>query len=211
MLNKVRILAGLSLVALMAVWLIGGNIDAGGTTPGTVNDPLITKSYVDMKIETLRDELTALFERGRRASGKGAPTNTSGGLNMKEVEAYIDSQVAAQIADLDLEGSGGSSSPDTEDTTGGSMLFEVVRAVNGQRLVCGASAEVILRAGAAEVIAGENGDGLADLTSGMDLAGGDEVPKNHHLLVSRDDGRGLHIVLEGGYTYILVKGDYTLE
>lgn len=202
--NKIRISAGLMILASMTVWFISGGIHAGGTTPGTVNDPLITKSYVDMKIEDLRDDLTELFESGAPSVSEPISAGDTE-LDMDDIMDYIDDQ----IADLDLSPSDTEGGEDA--TSSENMLFQVIRASNGQRLICGASAEIILRAGEATVIAGEYGDGLADLTSGNDLQGGDDVPANHHLLVSRDDGRGFLITQEAGFSYILVKGDYVLE
>ena len=173
MLKKVKVLSGTMLIAVAATWLIGSQLTAGSSTPGTVNDPIVTRSYVDMKVGELQTLLTEMI-------GETTPTEL-----------------------------GGQTTP-TEPADQPSTLFTVVEAVSGQRLIAGASAELILRAGSGTVIAGAEGDGLADLTTGEDLQGGDEVPKQHHLLVSRDDGRGFLISSEGT-SYILVKGDYTLE
>ncbi|GAE87367.1 hypothetical protein [Acetivibrio straminisolvens] len=58
---------------------------------------------------------------------------------------------------------------------------------------------------------GGEGGGLSDITSGTgaDINTDDEVPLNHLLLVSRDDGRGLRVTSEKAW--VLVKGPYTIE
>lgn len=211
MLKKVKLLSGLMVIAVGATWLIGSQLSADSATPGTVNDPIVTRSYVDMKVGELQTLVTAMIGSGGDTTSTSTTTETevANAMSEAEIKAYIDQQLnlrlAAELSGLSAE------EPNVERPEASeAMLFAVVEAVNGQRLICGASSEMILRAGQATVIAGSGGDGLADLTSGEDLQGGDMAPKQHHLLVSRDDGRGLLITSEGT-SYILVKGDYTLE
>ena len=75
----------------------------------------------------------------------------------------------------------------------------------GQTLLVGDSGEIILRGGKAKAIAGEAG-GLSDVTagSGVDIITDQDVPLNHLLLISRDDGRGLKVV--SSKAWVLVKG-----
>ncbi|TYQ16777.1 UNVERIFIED_CONTAM: hypothetical protein Cloal_3350 [Acetivibrio alkalicellulosi] len=79
-----------------------------------------------------------------------------------------------------------------------------------QRLITGASGEIILRGGKAKAIGGEGG-GLSDITAGTgaDINTDEDVPLNHLLLISRDDGRGLRVV--SSKAWVLVKGPYTIE
>lgn len=199
--TKMKMLMGLLTMACMMTWLIGTTSDASSATPGSVNDPLVTKSYVDQKDGELKSEIDARLvvlesaTDGSDTSGDTEPT-IGGGVDMDAIYAYIDQKLAES-------GTG----------SGEGLLFTVVEAKKGQKIICGASAEIILRAGNATVVAGVNGDGLADLTSGGDLQGGDVVPAQHHLLVSRDDGRGIMITNEdpNATAYILVKGAYTVE
>jgi len=92
----------------------------------------------------------------------------------------------------------------------GGIIFTVVELKPGQELIAGAGAEIVLRSGSAKAIQGTYG-GLADVTSdaGIELMTGDNIPKNHLLLVSRDDGRGLRTENEGAF--LLVKGSYTIR
>jgi len=92
-----------------------------------------------------------------------------------------------------------------------SLQFEVIELTAGQKLIAGASSEIILRAGTATAISGENGDGLSDITSddGKNYFTGDVIPRDHLLLVSRDDGRGLTAVSQK--VYLLFKGTYEIK
>lgn len=91
--------------------------------------------------------------------------------------------------------------------TGG---FVVVQLENGQKIMAGESCELILRSGTATVILDQNsGGGISDLTDGKDLQNDEAVTLNHHLLVPRDDGRGIHIT--SAVAFLMIKGDYTIE
>ena len=84
-------------------------------------------------------------------------------------------------------------------------LFVVVRAEPGMTLIGAASTEIILRAGRATVVAGENG--LANVTTGRDLMNGESVPLNNLLIVPQPDGRGMRFYAD---SYLMIKGDFHL-
>lgn len=90
-----------------------------------------------------------------------------------------------------------------------SLKFQVIELEAGKVMLLGESAEVVLRGGKATAISGELG-GLADLSSGTgaEYGKGQDIPLNHLLLSSRNDGRGLKATIKA---WILVKGDYTLQ
>lgn len=140
---------------------------AYGANAGTNQDPLVTLSYVEKRIQ----------------------------------EALVG--VNAQIADLQKQtGSQGATSGGTAQ----SAVFQVVQVEKGSFIYFGGSTEFIVRSGKAAAIATPNG-GLSDLTDGKDIGMGQLVPANHHMLVPRDDGRGLGIL---DITFILIKGPYTI-
>ncbi|PAB58756.1 hypothetical protein [Anaeromicrobium sediminis] len=87
-------------------------------------------------------------------------------------------------------------------------VFEVIETYSGQRIIAGASTELIVRSGSATAIGSASG-GVLDLISGVDLQTGQNVPLNHLLLFPRDDGRG--IVVGQDKTYILIKGPYEIK
>ncbi len=87
------------------------------------------------------------------------------------------------------------------------LSYEVVSVEAGQSVICGAGCELILRMGDATVIATEKG-GLADVTSGVDLADGSAMPSNHLLIVPLADGRGISANTD---LLVMIKGNYTIS
>ena len=85
--------------------------------------------------------------------------------------------------------------------------FVVVEASEGDVIICEAGTELILRMGKANVIATEKG-GLADTTSGYDIADGKNMPSNHLLIVPVADGRGIEATTD---IIVLIKGGYTIN
>lgn len=94
-----------------------------------------------------------------------------------------------------------------ENVLKGQLSFKVVNIERGQQLVCEDGTELILRMGSATIVATEKG-GLADVTSGIDLPNGSEMPSNHHLIVPVNDGRG---IIANNKVIVLVKGDYSIK
>lgn len=84
--------------------------------------------------------------------------------------------------------------------------FAVVNVKSGQKVIFDSGAEFILRKGSGTIIGTELG-GIADTTSGYDLADGTGMPSNHLLIVPRDDGRGfiassdVIVMIKGGYSF----------
>jgi hypothetical protein len=156
------IVLGIALVHIVQI------VNAAATAePGSEEDPLVSQSYVDEKINSLKaslDEMTKQYEESQE--------------QLNEIESY------GKFVPLEL----------TKD----------------QVLIAGESAEIILRGGKAMAIGGEGG-GLSDITSGSgaDVNTDQEVPLNHLLLISRDDGRGIKVVSEKAW--VLVKGPYTID
>ena len=84
--------------------------------------------------------------------------------------------------------------------------FSVLELKKGQTIIAEKNAEIIIRSGKVEAIAGESG-GISDLTEGLDLQSGDEIALNHHLLIPRSDGRGIEVINDD--TFIMIKGNFT--
>jgi len=158
----------LAIVLGIAVVHIVQIVNAASTVePGSEDDPVVSQSYVDEQINSLKsslDEMTKKYEEAQE--------------RLKEIESY------GKFVPLELN--------------------------KGQVLIAGESAEIILRGGKALAIGGEGG-GLSDITSGSgaDVNTDQEVPLNHLLLISRNDGRGIKVVSEKAW--VLVKGPYTIN
>lgn len=70
------------------------------------------------------------------------------------------------------------------------VQWKVVELGAGQVLKGSAGTEIIVRRGQAVVI-DPVGNGIPDITSGVDIYAGSIVPNNHLLIVPRDDGRAV--------------------
>ncbi len=107
---------------------------------------------------------------------------------MPQVKSYVESKL----------GSGG---------TGTSSVFEVVNLKKGQTVIAGKSTEFILRMGSASIVATQKG-GISDVTAGIDLQNGSQMPSNHLLIVPLDDGRGLTMQTDG---IVMIRGSYSIK
>lgn len=89
--------------------------------------------------------------------------------------------------------------------------FDVLFIEAGKTLIGHAGCELILRAGEATTLSyiSEEGveNGLQDITDGIDLAGGTNVPINHLIIIPRTDTRGFLTTTD---TYVMIKGGYDL-
>ncbi len=175
---------------------------AFASEPGTDSDPLVTQSYVDQKVGSLSDknqefvnkidELTKTVSELSEKSEEYELQNEEYKLQNEEYKLQI-KEMESRLESIEKYG-----------------MFVALELTEGQKLMTGASAEIIVRGGNAEAIGGAGG-GLSDITSGTgaDVNTGQDVPLNHLLLVSRDDGRGINIVSKKAW--VLVKGPYTIE
>jgi len=83
-------------------------------------------------------------------------------------------------------------------------MFKLINLKEGSTLICSEGAEFIIRTGKMEAIASASG-GLSDVTNGTNIDNGVLVPYNHHIIIPRNDGRGLKVIIGGA---IMIKGEY---
>jgi len=127
-------------------------------------------------------------------------------------KSYVDSEIAKLKALINQAPNGGSTGATTPGSQSGnpggssSDGFKVVELKKGQTLLSGNGTEIILRSGNATSIKGTYG-GLADTTAAKDVNHGEAVERNHLLISSRNDGRGL---TANSMCYLLVRGEYTI-
>jgi len=149
--------------------------------PGSSDDPLISLSYFEDKIEILQtsllEQLTSTFSTKFEELGK---------------------DVDKKIKDISENGI---SSP-TE--------FQLITLGEGELITCEAGTEIIVRSGKSSVITSETSSGgISDITAGKDLANGEEIINNHLLIVPKSDGRGIKatvtgaVMIKGAYTKTL--------
>ena len=85
-----------------------------------------------------------------------------------------------------------------------SFTFKIINLKAGSTLTCSEGTEFIIRTGEMKAVASQSG-GLSDVTTGENIDGDTIVPKNHHIVIPRNDGRGLSVVTGGA---IMIKGNY---
>lgn len=177
-------------------------IQAATAEPGTDEDPLVTKSYVDQKVGSFSDKDQELTKKIEELSTEDQVlaqtieelTKTVKELSEKNEEYRLEKEgMETRLASIEKYG-----------------MFVALELTANQKLMTGESAEIIMRGGTAKAIGGAGG-GLSDITSGTgaDINTDQDIPLNHLLLVSRDDGRGISIVSKKAW--VLVKGPYTIE
>lgn len=157
-------------------------IGAGTSQPGTADDPVVTKSYVDQQIQKALN------------GGTNAGSGNSAGSNSGSTGT----------------GSTGGDTSLPPVVSGASDAVEIVTVKPGQQLIGASGAEFIVRSGKA-VIVSEGSNGVADLTDGVDLTNGQEAPTNHLLSFPRD-GRGITVLDGNKYSLtVMVRGGYSLK
>lgn len=113
----------------------------------------------------------------------------------------------SQIEKLNKSDNDSKNNDEETTTTPAASSFQIVNLKAEHSLICGEGTEIIVRSGESKVIASSSG-GLSDVTEGRDLQNGEIIKNNHHLIVPRNDGRGITATVGGA---IMVKGDYEIK
>ncbi|UPK43490.1 hypothetical protein [Paenibacillus pabuli] len=169
-------------------------IGAGTSQPGTADDPVVTKSYVDQQIQQALGGKISTGSGNTNSGGNNAGTSNTSGAN---------------------NGSTGTGTTGGDTTlpplvSGATDAVEIVTVKPGQQLIGASGAEFIVRSGKA-VIVSEGTNGVADLTDGVDLTNGQAAPTNHLLSFPRD-GRGITVLDGNKYSLtVMVRGGYSLK
>jgi len=167
---------------------------AGTIQPGTADDPVVTKSYVDQQIQ--------------KALGGGISTETGNAGNA--ANAANAASTGSNASSSANAGSAGSSTELPPLASGASEALEIVTVKPGQQLIGSTGTEFIVRSGKAVIIS-EGTNGVADLTDGVDLINGQAAPMNHLLTIPKE-GRGIQVVEGNKYSLtVMVRGGYTLK
>lgn len=173
----------IQIVISLIVALIVSSAIIAFAAPGDSNDPLVTLSYIT---ETLMPQID------------------------QKINASIDAKLDQKISEkIDEELAGFTPSSPSASTSSGASAesFILVNVRKNQRIIGGEGTEFVVRSGSGVIIATENG-GIADLSAGCDLPNGSAVPLNHHLLVPRNDSRGIKFDTNA---IVLIKGTYTVK
>jgi len=202
---------------------------AAASPPG--QDPLITLGFfqqeiatlsagINQQIQNLRTE-TTLQMQGLRADLTGG---SAGGV--PEITEETLGQLAEQIREqlrnelwAEVQGEMYALRNDTAELSHRLAVAEfelsaasgesaqVAELRTGQVIIGNTGTRMILRGGSANAFSlVENG--LADLTTGIEIFNGEHVPLNHDLLVSRNDTRGL--IITSDVAWVLIQGEYRI-
>jgi hypothetical protein len=95
----------------------------------------------------------------------------------------------------------------TQSYVDGLTQWQVIDLKAGQTLTGHAGSEFIVRRGSVRLV-DQTGNGVPDLTVGVDISAGERVALNHHLLFPRKDGRGVQAV---DSAVVMVRGGAELK
>lgn len=182
----------------------------GAVQPGSADDPLVTKSYLDEQLK----KLTGGQWTSTPSMGASQPSGGSGqqaGVTEDKVKEIVVAEIAKLRQELlsRLETSGGSGTQQPSPQTGSAApTLEVIKLEAGYVLYGGIGAEFIVRSG--KTIAVSNDDGIPDVTAGKDIPSGTAI-ENNHLLIFPREGRGIKPdPKQKGDIYVMVRGSYVL-
>jgi len=148
--------------------------------PGSADDPIVTKSYVDEQIR-------------RALSGETVGESGSG---MSALNARI-AELEARINELEKQ----------LEKAKAEVPYTVIRLKAGHMLLGEMGTEIVVRTGRAYVHSNPE-NGIPDLTDGVDLKADTLVPNNHLLMVPRE-GRGIKVMPDyPNDVYVTVKGEF---
>jgi hypothetical protein len=195
-------------------WVSGAFAATGD--PGTVADPLVTKSYVDEAVaqfvskEYLDQTVARLVDKAYvdgLVAGMAQKTYVDSKVAGLADKAYVDAKVAA-VGTGGTGGTGGIDAAYLENRLAQMKTsFEVVRVPKGSIILGESGTEMVLRGGKATAIVSAMG-GVLDATAGVDLWPDAPVTPNHLLVIPVGDGRGLTAQAD---MILIVKGPYTVK
>ncbi|KHF31539.1 hypothetical protein CM49_06241 [Paenibacillus sp. P1XP2] len=171
-------------IALGSIFNITAQGAGSVSQPGTADDPVVTKSYVDQQIQ--------------KALGGGGNTPTTPPTN----PTTPTSPTTPPTTEKPSSGK--------DETTTVENTVSVVTLKPGEKLIAKAGTEFIIRSGKG-VVYSQDTNGVADLTDGKDIANGQAVGNNHLLSFPRD-GRGIMVQEGNKYNLIvMVRGGYSIQ
>ena len=174
--RKLLIIAACAVCAVIA-GVVPGVLAAGSAGPGSPEDPLVTKSYVDAKLAEVKQQTSV-------SSGLVFPGNLTKDDIIEEIMAQIDYFY------------GGAASP--------GVAFTPVFMNAGDVMIGHEGTEIILRSGkAAGYVKVENG--ISDVTEGTEIYDNAAISINHLLIIPKYDERGIQaltdiwLIVKGGF------------
>jgi len=162
-----------------------------GSAPGTAQDPLVSLSRLNQEINALRDYFNGRINALSNQQTGTMPTPTISPSDILFLQETIREALREELL---------------HEISQELPLFVVVELNAGETIIGEMGTKMILRGGSA-VVYSRVENGLADLTTGLELFGGEYIPTNHYLLISRDDGRGMTAVDD--VAWVIVEGRFS--
>lgn len=186
-------------------------VTAGSYEPGSNENPLVAKDYVDAGIDKVVSQINGLSPKVDQVTVQGNTlavtvdglTAAIGDLNKQIADLRI------QTADLNKQTAGLKIqlAEAKKQQPGSSEALADIKVKAGQQLIGGENTEFILISGNAAVVS-VGGSGLLNVSSGSFVPKGAAVVKNSLMLVIKSDGRGFKASTE---CRILIRGSYTVK
>lgn len=227
--NSKKILNWKNVGIISAVLMMSSSViisSGSSVIPGSDSDPIVTQSYVDLKIKGLEEKDTKISDsvseiekqmvtqeqinvlKAENESLKKQIEDLNGKLNdtsQLDKLAEENQSNSKLIVEMKEQINNLKESP----SSGEMPKYAVVKLLKNQKLIGGESSELILRSGKATAIVSKMG-GLSDVSyTGKDLKQGESVPLNHLIIIPRADGRG--ITITSPEAYVLVRGSYEVK
>ncbi len=178
--KKVILIALLAASMLLTVFAF-----AADGSYDSASDPLISKSYLDKRIDELNASILGEIEDASNEIAALREENAA----LKETLGKLEEKLAMI---------GGTPSE-----------FVPVELTTGQTIYPnGGSIEIVIRTGGGKVVSPDD-QPISDITVGKELPAGESVSLSHYIIIPRDDGRGIKIT--GKSTWVMVRGNYEIK
>jgi hypothetical protein len=166
--------------------------------PGSPDDPLITKGYVD---EQMTKQIATRTEQIRTDLNQMIAANVTQSVQQeleKQTKELVRQQLEQQIPEQ------------VSKVFNEKANYQLITVPPGQTIRFGEGTEVVVRSGRVTVFSPDR-NGISDLSDGKDLAPKSTIVKNHLLLFPRD-GRGLTVSsAQKTAAAMIVRGSYILD
>ena len=179
------------LILVAAALLSVTSIMAVNASPGAVNDPLVSRSYVDRRISEVMTFIGEIFQ----------PPQTNP-LTEEDLQNAVNSAINSALATT-VEISVNAAL----EATANNANFVPVRATYGDVLVGHEGSELILRAGTAIGYV-QDQNGMVNATTGQEILDGAAIYINNLILIPRE-GRGVTVTSDEAW--FMIRGGYNLN
>jgi len=178
------------------------NTFASSSLPGSAEDPVVTKSYVDKLVS---DMAATLRTQGSTTTGSSSTGSSKIEISEYQMEFIIDEVTDKVIAEIArTQQTTQQSVAQQQPAAAAQSVYVPVNLLAGQILIGAEGTEIILRSGTAIGYTAVT-DGLANVTTGKDIGNNIDIGRNNMLIVPRADGRGVKASTD---VWLLVKGAY---